>query len=367
MGEHFLHESQTLAHLVTSLGDVAVTEKLKYITSALPSFSLSLKNRQVPHQGETGLIDLKDGAGCLWERDWGTDGSEVMSAHVSAGEVFSAMGGWAGCPISFHLSCQSGLMTLGGAYVLVGMGGGSDVRCCFSAAVSLSRPKCAHREHGTHDMTYQHSLWRSLSGCGSESREAIWCSTKDHMSVTGWIHREGLYVLKVSSLVSVRLAMRIFGLSYPGFLHRNQWRSDFNKALKWQRHSLQFKSFIENLCSSVNDQERPSVVHVRYRHSLTRGSCRALVWHSSIPSRPVRGTEDMENAQVLWFAVFIRVNTLSLRAGSQWVLHILKGQYHTNISSLLGLCVTLFSNAHMCIFSLCWPLWPGVNVVNVRV
>lgn len=88
MGEHFLHESQTLVHLVTSLGDVAVTEKLKYIMPALPYFSLSLKNWQVPHRGETGSIDLKDGAGGLWERDWGTEGREVMRAHVRDGEVF---------------------------------------------------------------------------------------------------------------------------------------------------------------------------------------------------------------------------------------------------------------------------------------
>lgn len=157
MGEHFLHESQTLVHLVTSLGDVAVTEKLKYIMPALPSFSLSLKNRQVPHRGETGSIDLKDRAGCLWERDWGTEGREVMRAHVKDGEVFFAMGGWVCAPLSFHLSCQSGLMRLGGVYVL-GRGGG-DVRCCFSAAVSLSRPVCTHREHGTQDMTYQHSMF----------------------------------------------------------------------------------------------------------------------------------------------------------------------------------------------------------------
>lgn len=65
MGEHFLHESQTPVHLVTTPGDVAVAEKLKFIMPALPSLSLSLKNRQVPHQGETGSMDLMDGAGRL--------------------------------------------------------------------------------------------------------------------------------------------------------------------------------------------------------------------------------------------------------------------------------------------------------------
>ena len=52
-------------HLAAFPGDKAFSGELKYHAAPLPSFPLSLKHGQVPHQEGLGSIELMDGGGCL--------------------------------------------------------------------------------------------------------------------------------------------------------------------------------------------------------------------------------------------------------------------------------------------------------------